>query len=500
MAEYQIPYHLPLSAIRFSGTKTVTTDRLQESQPPTTKWQSTAGLVTVADATTHCATVKAGWLLNSNVSLAFTEDGRLTSVDATSTGSASTLVKGVVTAGVALAASVLSPASGVAAATIDVLRGVEAGEPLPEEAPDPIAAYAAEHPTEAALRAALIASVTEAELALSGALQVVIAEPTNDNLKRYENQQKALGLARADLARVQQHFMAWRQSKITTREQTHEQTVTLDELRTAGVGFDGKTITWHAEPPSWARVLWDRCGLMAVVESDPPAEQPRTVSRPQRGVSARRPRSAAIAIYRRITEADNWEAELVSVDDHLVVDASSRSNLYRFRTSIWSKRKVTLTMSESGLLTGYAHETTASAEKIGETLGALPDSVEQALTKASGIRDKLTELENKARAEAKADLDAAIEEKKQQIVMAGLLATEADQVELERLTQQKALLDQQALVGRAPLAAELETTKKELELAQKQRDLATERELAELKMEIARLEAEVDRLAAGGAE
>ena len=96
MAEHNIRYALPITAVRITGTKTTITDQGPNPNHPvvSVNADSSVELTLIADPTAQSTVrVKHGWLFQTNVSFALSDDGRLTSATSETTGEIGTLVR-----------------------------------------------------------------------------------------------------------------------------------------------------------------------------------------------------------------------------------------------------------------------------------------------------------------------------------------------------------------------------------------------------------------------
>jgi hypothetical protein len=507
---HEIAYWLPVSALRLTGTRTATVDKVLSDAKSSTTWASTAELRIVADQAGPQlqAKLQTGWLNNTNVELAFSEDGRLTSAGSDTSGAAVPLLKGVVVAGAAVVGFLVAGGPGAALAAsgairraVDALELVElhldpdADREAPEDAPaerDPVmVAYERDHRQEALLLELSIRQVGEAEKNLAAARGDAIAEPSFAKLADLRRREEVLRSAREEFGRLRRHFDLWRASKVSTRSETFEHAVTIDELHwdPPPALVQGKLV-WGKTAPAHAQSLWQRFGLLPVATPLDGAASPEPAAAPTSayaGVYVRRPRRVQITIYRRTSEGDGWEAELVSSQVHDIVDGRSAVVQVPFRSSAWSRRRTVIELSEAGTLAHFEHTTTASGQEIGTALGELPASIVSGLEQAGKLRDQLDTLKDKDRELelARTKRDVAI--KKDQLELAGLTATEGDYAELKRLEQQVSLLEQRRGVATATatsddVAGEIARLTQQLQLATTGRELRTEEALGELKI------------------
>lgn len=516
---YSIPYYLPMSAIQVTGTKAIATDNLVPNNPiKQESWKSEARIVTVADNSHDPleAEVKAGALRNTNASMEFTEDGRLTSAGSESSGAIIPLAKGLVSVGIAGAALALAPTPaflGIGAAVSAGLakRRLITAPPTPKAAKDPAERrYSSEHPHEYALLKQTADVIVTSEIALAESVHVANTDPSVGNLTRVRRQKMALESAREELGRLRRHFDVWRATLVTTTSSRHERLISLDEVCVAskGVRWSGGSLMWSDDPPEWANHLWDELGVLALVNSSDctgdtqEVETKGSVKTPRwkfwvdkdltaaPGVLIRQPRQVTVSVYGRdgdrVTER-NWKAELVSTERQSIVDSRSRLLEIPFRSSIFSKRQVAVELSDLGALSKYTHSTTASAKEVGEALSSLPKDVVDALDQAGQAQDKLQAIADHDAIAELERLKREVEHKQKEIELSGLAATEGDYAELKRLEQRASILEagRKVAVGEATsdeVAGEIAVLKQQLEHAEANRELTTEQLLSEVRI------------------
>src|SRR5688500_7875131 len=92
-----LEYALPLSALRFKGSVTLTCDKELGGEIA----RAASGSVTldvVGDHRMQCLVLEHGWMNDTSASFELTDDGRLVSSDVQSTGQAGRVVLGVAAA------------------------------------------------------------------------------------------------------------------------------------------------------------------------------------------------------------------------------------------------------------------------------------------------------------------------------------------------------------------------------------------------------------------
>jgi hypothetical protein len=513
-------YRLPISAFRFTGTRSVTKDAVDDQT--SRAWESSAELVVVADEAGPelVASTRAGTWASADVALRFSADGRLTAASSESTGGAIPLVKGVVVAGATAAGFLFGGPLGAFAANRttssaaetfgrlavdDGLRSlaqsvVDEADAVPE---DPVmAAYREAHPEAWLHLTRSIERVLDAERRLADVLTEAVADPTRVTLRKVALHEEAVALAQAELARRRQHFAVWRATTLTTTSVDHEHLLTLDEVRAfdATILPGGTTLRWGTSgAPQRAQTLWDDLGILPVVTSvdGSPLPEPTAVATPThtdgRGVWVRRPRRVRVTLYRRVPSETTWEAEQVSTEVHDVVDGASEVTWVPFKRSAFARRQTAVEFHDGGTLASFTYGASSSAETIGGALGELPASVVSGLEQAGKLRDQVAALQDKEREQQLARAKREVELKQQELELAGLTATEADFAELKRLEQEATLLEKRRSVATASatsdeVAGEVARLTQQLELADARRAARIEEELREVKDTLARLE------------
>jgi hypothetical protein len=187
------------------------------------------------------------------------------------------------------------------------------------------------------------------------------------------------------------------------------------------------------------------------------------------------------------------------------LDDRSIVNAIRLPRKRWfSKESKTLKFGPGGALVAVSTASTAASTAVGDLASGLPGAVSGGLEQSKKTLDQLAALKSAAVDQQLAAVKKAVEQKQQELVLAGLHATDDQAAELEQLKQEAALLEnrQKIAVGEATLAdagevarlkQELDGLKTELEKAQTSRALETEAALSELRAEIDRLRAEARR-------
>jgi hypothetical protein len=493
MANLDVHYNLPVSALRFSGTVTEAHDTVlhTKSKAPLAKVE----LEVVASRHGRVLRLDGGIVRDTSVALALTDDGRLQSANVTSTGEIGKVVLGV--AGFAVHAVALF------AAPVAALGAFEDGVSSPEK--QVADAYRQAWGEVAEQRDVFVGLITDGLKAIGEEGRKLLSpqgySERAETLARLRLLEQQLPAWRSELDRLNAHYAAWRAGTIVERTEEHEAVITLDTLRGSGVTVapDGAVSFNDEKAGAEARSHWDRFGL--TVTMDPEGEA-GTIDDPQEDnrVVYLVPRVATLSVYARGTDG---KAELQRTVEQLVVDSACEARTITFDKSWLAERKTDLTFSSLGALTGISRETKASAASLAETLGSVPATVAGAVENAQKLRTAWVGLRGAGLSE---ELDRAkkeVELHQQKQTAAGLAATDTDYAELERLKQQADLLAKKKAIGDAALdtdARAITALKNQIDLLKGQKDLSeatrtlrSEQELYSLRLEIERLKDEKTR-------
>ena len=481
----EIGYRLPISAVRITATITEADDTILEAKERTP--EATIDLVVIGGEQLT-ARIDSNVLEDTNVAFTMTDDGVLVSSSVDSTGEAGKVVLGAVSVGATIAGAFLGAPGAVGAVTKLAHEGLAVGaEPEsllpdePDEEQDPVMAAFAKQNTAVYRRRKRYAELVEklqsrAADALSTLCDTDDAELRRDAVYRLRTDQRALSFARAESARLDEVFNAWRATTINTRTEAHQTLLTLDEIRLSRAGVDGagKVVFAAADDlPSQAakakaEKIWTDLGVVLALErgTDDAGDTPE-VSEPHEDnkILVRSPRRITLSLYRRKDDEDakaalspqrrhNAEAEptaeLVEAKPQEVMDRLCAVHTIVFHKSILAKRTTALTFSDLGALTGIATTRTAAAAALADTAQAIPGTVAASLEEAKKLSDDVGALRDRAIDARLAELKKEVAVKQNEIALAGLHATEAQSAELTRLQQQEAILKaQKTLAGYA---------------------------------------------------
>lgn len=500
MSDDFVEYWLPTSVLRVRGTVTRRSDGLFPKKAATAAVQAQLTLDTVADKEVPkggahpilcVARIRHGLLSDTNVHFELTDDRRLVTAGSDSAGQAGKVVLGVTGAAAAAASLAGGFAPGAvagAAAAARAARDYERFAPSDERAlrasietdaksdeervaetafleEQPQAALARRHFRDLSLR--LLDQLGEALTAAEKA--GAVEERHRRALARVLSCQKALTVARAEVTRLDAIFEAWRAGKIDEAVERVELTVPIADVIAARPGAEA----WGPQSPRVAELL-QKLGIYAVAE-DQEAKIPSkafdesviTLDNGRRiaaGVILRQPRALTLAVYQYTVNDHSaaWSGDLealpfpLSADFRLVerkqiyvVDRDSRHEFVEFRSSLWGRKMVDISVSPLGGLRTYTAQSVSAAAAGAETAAALPSSVRGALDDAARMRSELDALRDRSLDLQIADLKKRVDLKNQEVLLSGVDATDADLAELERLREEQAILEARATVQRS---------------------------------------------------
>jgi hypothetical protein len=389
-----------------------------------------------------------------------------------------------------------------------VQAAVDGVETVDEANRDPVAeAYAREHPHEFALRKRYAELGTDAVSKVKEAAERATAAGDESALQRAVSDlrvwQLFLRVLRAELDVLDEHFRAWRATKITTRTETHERLISLNTLCQAEptVNAEGEVEFSDdaADAPAVQQVrdAWDNLGILVTVGTCPKADDKSKPHARRNSLVVRYPRRVTMSTYERQDD----KPVLQESRTQLVLDDACEHRLVELPEAWIEDENVELTFSDNGVLTGIVCSDTSGVASLAETLGSVPGTVSDALGKAKSITDTIAGLRSAATDQRLAQIEKEVKIKQQELAQAGLLATEGTHVELEKLKRQADILTQQKTIREAtpaavvadPLADEIARLRQQIELLTAQREhslaqrrLTTEAELATIERELER--------------
>lgn len=477
-----VPYHLPVSAIRATGTATYTTDSvLGRTDPP--DCDATVELTVIAERILQSLHVDVGALEDAHIAFDLSDDGRFVSATGEATGEGAAVLHAVVSvagfvAGVALGGA--RSAVGVTKLTDDA-----ADAKALEEAIAAVDAAADEAAIDEAFRKAAGDDVwsmrkkLERDVAtLLERLHETLAGEGSDLTTRLYVLRQALATARAELSLLDTIYDAWRATTITKRVETYEFLLDVDTIRSAkpnvtdtgAVTFSGTDTAAVAK----ARDLWETLRVVAVLEDEPVSGGGVPEHHENDQILVRIPRRARLSVYKAASETEP-KAELVQAQPVLIVDSLSAHHTITFNRAALRKRTKALKYSAIGGLSGIDETTTSAVAALAAAAEAAPGAVTGGLQQAKALYDAVGALRTRALDQRLAEVEKQVKLKQQQITEAGLNVDATSAAELEQLIQQAAMLKQQKAIadyGSIDVAAETELLKQQLDLINARKSLA----------------------------
>ena len=480
-------YRLPLSCIRVRGSRTWVHDKVLQTDKQSPS--ATVGLDVMGDHHVREAEIDADLFSETKTGLEWSDDGRLVTSSVDVTGQGGRIIAGIVGAGTALAgvltadpALALAGSAAGAIGTRFLAPDVAAHEAWPTEIEKRVAeAYANEHPDVAQRRQAF------AELVADLLDRLAAAMKNDDDTVAARRLVRAveydLALARSQLSRLDELFKAWRATKLESRVESYEFTLSLDDVEKAGAQVDADgAVRWTGEADSPSRMAVEdvltKLDLLVTVEPAPGTTGDNRGATPEpdvneRGIVVRWPRRVQLATYEK--KADRLIPH--SSTPALIMDASCHHEVAKVSKSLlpwlFSRQKIQMGFSVSGGLQAITVGSTSAAAGLADTLGALPGGVASSLAQSKKIVDRVYDLRETALDQEIERLSGQIKVKQRELDQAGLAATSDSYVELQQLKRQVEILTQRKTIGQLAVAGDTTAT-----------------EIAELKQQIALLTAE----------
>lgn len=501
-----LQYRLPRTELVVTGTVTTNHDRLapEDAAPEGELKKIDFRLRTSADDRStyeYEVAPTGGWLWSYKASFATTDDGRLTTASAESTGHLGTVVTSL--AAIAGTVTGMSGVSNVVAGGLRAMHrtgaaGLEATETPDETAAgdgddgrDPFArlvdassreldAYRAKYPAEARRGAQLATAQHDLAARMATLLAGALDDPGADGqvrrlrtLQRWGEQQ---------LTPVVAHYRAWRALQVTQSSDTFEFTVSLQELTSHPPPWEPARRNDVAAPPQsheqgiehprprslpqlWAEfgvgleaewVLQRRADEEPVVpRSTRVSSWPEEVQRDE--IVVRQPDILRMRVVRKVEDGQAGGRTAAAWSRHAVVDEYSRHQVHRLRRTWLGRRSLTLSFDEHGLPTGVSTEGSASLAAGLEAMAGAPKAFAGGVADATSARSNLAAARRVGVEAELARVTGEVALRQQELVAAGLAATAGDAVRLQRLQQYQAILESQTKITNADpaLVAEL---------------------------------------------
>jgi hypothetical protein len=432
-----LKYHLPVSCVRFKGDVTYTTDQFAaDPTKPKESAKATATLeVMAASDPPLVLDVRPRHLCDTKISVAVTDDLRLTTAGFSSTGQAGPVLLAVAGAAATVMGALTGQAglaSAGAAATLDAARGAVEGfatgaEPditkSVKEAPrrkDPWQEYKKEQPEQAALLESCRMSVANVEKTITAEAAKAGTGSEIDRLALLRSLEKTLAIAQAELDRLNLRYDTWRASKTSTWVEQHEYVLSLDDLSKGFLFDEDGTLTFDGDEPvqKMQELIWDTLGIAVHAgrgfrpdKSDPGQSHNQVI--------IRIPGLTQLKVYEKV----DGKPRLVESRPYLTMDRDCATQAIALHGSLFGKKADDITFSALGGLATYSTERTAGSAGLAETLGKLPETVGAGLEQSGKLLDQVSGLKGRALAEQLAVLQAQIDLKKAEIAMADLGAS-----------------------------------------------------------------------------
>jgi hypothetical protein len=520
-------YRLPRSCVHAVGSITYKHDSILDDHPDQVHAspETTLSLGVAPDSTQRVVDVSRGVLRDIEASFEVTEDRMLVSSSAESTGQAGKLITGVTGLAAAAAGVVAGLPSGallgaIAAAGVsksEIADGAQGFQRLDEAVrerdltdEEKVALrYALKNRDVARRRADFEHHAKELAKRICEVTEELVGSGDPVEIAKLDYRLRALertsSIVNHELDKLNVHFKAWRDGTISTRTEARELSIDADAIRAADARIDAGVLRLASGGAAQGAVdqmseMWKSLGVAARIDhldGGPEVPAPSTGSNQ---IVVRIPRPARLTVFKKM----NGKAFVTDSRGCLVMDSSCKHEVITFRKSFFAKRHQAAKFSTGGALTSLSYGSTSSAGAIADTLGGLPGTVSDALEHSQKIIDQAAALR---RAPLEHRLTEAKDEadlKQQEITKAGLLATEEDYAELERLKQQADILAQRKAIADATAtpdagAAELAGMKQQIEVLNAKRELAVANRELEAETELGGLRLEIERLKAKAA-
>lgn len=414
-------YFLPRTVVRFAGLRTETVDELADGDPAI-ELEASVEFLEQADPETPLRIAMDGTFFRDREgSLGFTDDRRLTSLSATSTGTAGKLVAGAVR-------FVTSSVAAIAAFRSLDAHGDAEKDPV-EEKYEKECEQAAAHRNE--IRAAVVAT-------RQAILRAAANAPRDGNAEAMRDLLAAMKVLIDLQTTAEAHFAAWRESKKTVHLQNLAFEVPVHSLPEAdAVNAKLDDLSPNLLGPCWAP--FQQLGVFAAVEGFPDRKPDRPAAGEMRpGFSFRAPRTEWLAIYER--PAGAHEVRLVERRRQLVYDAYCETEYVSCDSGAWSERSVSAELDAGSALSKITTSVQGGAGVVADAMNGVVDQVKQGLADAEAITKSLDTMRDRGTDRRIAQLE------KRKKLLEAQVAADADAAdasklrEIARLDHEKELL------------------------------------------------------------
>jgi hypothetical protein len=430
----RLVYHLPRTRVRITGTATekVVLSRAE----PERRFEREVALETTADpAGFFAVALGKSKLSDDTFSLELTEDGRLVSTEATSTGRLGDVVRNVfsfVTSVVGIAAGLLSP---VKIAKLE-------GEP-------PAPSYEAVFPERAKRRRRVEGALEEVRSKVVDLEESLVGVADADERKKVLEHVRDLEAASTVLLeearRLDVHFQAWKAS--VEQETTNELVFTLDP---SDLPLTGAVESWPS-PPTKEQLgklgpVYD--GLRMVLARRDVLPLPREGVAEDPGTAAdgfffRQPRPVELSLY--VVAEDRLV--LMSRKVELVMDEECRLCFVEYGKTRWSETSAEAAFWPGGSLKTLKNSRASEAAAATGALKELPADAKAALEQANQVLDERQKLDLQGLEHRIAELEKRKSLVEKEIALGGVVDTRQSQEEITRLKAEIDLLKSRKDLG-----------------------------------------------------
>jgi hypothetical protein len=437
-----VAYRLPCAVVVVAGTlrrvldKDVQAHKGFEEVTPTLVSKAITVRHQADDSAPHVVAVQGGWLFQYKASFSLKEDGRLTKASAEATGAGAELV---------------SAGATLAGAAIGVLTMFAADVDLEDRRRR---AYELAHQDVVAEVKRLKGRRADVSACIRSLEDGLIADPsTAPHIgPRLEALREVATATESRLATLEAHYATWLATRRTTVDDTFEIEVALKDLPQSlemaheRYGDPGSVSTPLSAPLDLAG-LWQRFGVGVIAQwtrrgDDVAAWPPPGKVMSEKCLVVRK----AEPLDLLVVEHHHEQPVITGRSRHLVADASSPHDELELKRSLFGRRSLTATLSDNGYLAGIDAEGAAILGEAAKALSGATGSVVGGLDSVNKLQSGLATARQAGLTAELARVKAQVELRQQELLAAGLDATEDQATELTRLTQLKGILEAQAAI------------------------------------------------------
>lgn len=458
----KVRYRLPVTEIVVAGKTRRKVDKVDGesdlTKAPVELISATCSVVTRGDEHEYVLAPPRGWLRSYKGAFQVNPDGRLVKTSAESTGELGTALKSIASiAGTVMAVAALAGEGEVVQASpIERALGATAKE---------VDAYKKGCPREHERAVQLADLKTQVDASVLTELAATVADPkARPRLDAARSLERALA---SQLAPIVTHYRTWRAAQITTVEDSFQFRVPIADIPSVvppevddpAKAWAGPATIKSTSPPNDLKSLWEQFGtgiraqwaqprpanpwVVASAKAKPGDSTPKAPGEDE--IVVRRPEIVDLEVI----EQQKGVSVVTTRSRHFVADEYSEHVAYLLQRSRWGKRSLDLTFNDDGFLTGLGLEGAAALsgalQSASELTSSFGGGVEAATKAASGL---VTARQASAVAEL-GRLKNEVETRQQRMLLAGLDATDADAVRLQRLQQLQGILEAQTAVAGA---------------------------------------------------